>query len=271
MKIKKYFTYNSNRQIFRILISDSDKLIIEARNMDSKEVYFDCYDLIKCKKIFTGFQFEEKSWIGIETEHKDVIYFHKYDKPDMPRHRGVIAFEINTQKILWINEELAFLFPYGNKIYCYKQGFEERYFYALDSLTGELIEDLGNDFQLVNSLRGKSDSQKDWSTYNYPERFSSADEKTKAFINDFIKETGIDGNIEFCTKNNLLLFNYHTKTKMGKYDNIFAAVEIDSNKTIMKKTLNSDSTMFYTDSFFIYKNFLFLLKEKNEINIFTLE
>ncbi len=271
MKIKKHFTYNSNRQIFRIIISDSDKLIIEVRNMDSKEVYFDCYDLTKGKKIFIDFQFEEKSWIGIEAEHKDVIYFHKYDKPDMPIHRGVIAFEINTQKVLWVNEELAFLFPYENKIYCYKQGFEERYFYALDSLTGELIEDLGNDFRHVNSLRGKADAEKDWSAYNYPERLSSADEKTKSIINEYVKKYEIEGKIEFCNKEETVLFNYHVKNRKGCFDNNFTALDINTGKPIIEKTLNTNTTMHYTDSFFIYKNFLFLLKEKDEINIFTLE
>ncbi len=271
MKIKKHFTYNSRRQIFRIIISDSDKLIVESRNMNTREVYFDCYDLYRSNKIFTDYQLDEKSWVGIEAEHRGVIYFHKYGKPDMPAHLGIIAFDIERQKILWINSELSFLFPFENKIYCYKQGFEERRFYCLNASTGELIEDLGNDFKLVNSLRSSADAQKDWSLYSYPEQLFNADERIKSIIGEFLKKYEIEGNVEYCIKEKTVLFNYHVKNKKGYFDNIFNVVNIDSGRLIMDKTLNTNTARLYTDSFFIYKNLLFLLKEKDEINIFTLE
>jgi len=124
---------------------------------------------------------------------------------------------------------------------------------------------------LINATREKASEEKDWSIYNYPEQINTADEKTKSIIEEFVGEHGIEGIIEYCLNSDFLLFNYHTKTKSNKYNNSFIAVDVKSRKKLMEKTLNKNSILLYNDSFFIYKNFLFLLKEKNEVNIFMLE
>lgn len=268
--MKKHFAYNSSHQIWRILISESDKLILETRDMDSKEVYFHCFDLSSGEQIFKNYQFEEKSWIGIEAVHKDIIYFHKYVKPDMPGHKEVIAFDINSQRILWTNEDLVFYFPYEDKVFCFKQGFEERFFYCLNYQTGEITEDLGSNYTLVNSLKGKSEAAKDWSVYIYPQNINTVDGNILKLINNQTSSSDIAGNIEFITYNDLLLFNYHNVVNEKKYNNNFTAVNIDSGEIVLKELLNAGAASLYTDSFFIYKNFLFLLKEKNEVIIFKL-
>ena len=76
--LKEHLTYKTGKQIWRILISGSEKVLIEKRDMESKEVYFDCLDLVSGEYVFTDLQFEEKFWLGIEKIYKDVIFFHKY-------------------------------------------------------------------------------------------------------------------------------------------------------------------------------------------------
>ena len=55
------------------------------------------------KKLLAGFQLDEKFWVGIEKIIDDVIIFHKYARPDMPGHNGIIVVGINEKKILWQN------------------------------------------------------------------------------------------------------------------------------------------------------------------------
>ena len=239
--------------------------------MESKEVFFQCFDLVKGKKIFKDFQHEEKSWVGIEAVYRDIIYFHKYAKPDMPWHKAVIAFDIAVQKILWSNEELSFLFAYDEKVLCFKQGFEERLFYTLNYQTGELLEDLGSNYLLVNSLKSKTEEEKDWSVYLYPQNINNADVKTKEIINDCIDKVNVTGDIEFIVFKNLVLFNYHSSGNEKTFNNNFGTLNRDSGALILSEVLNAGVPSLYTDSFFIYKNFLFLLKEKNEVIIFNLE
>jgi hypothetical protein len=271
MKITKHFSFDSKKQIWRILISDSNKLILETRDMHSKEVYFQCFELSSGKKVFSDFQFEEKSWIGIEAIHDDIMYLHKYVKPDMPIHKGIIAFDVNAKKVLWKNENLSFLFAYEKKVYCFKQGFDERDFYILDSSTGNLLDELENDYHLIDSIREKSEAEKNRDDYLYPEIFIQEDEEEKKIINNICQDFDTSGDIEFISNEGMVMFNVHKKKKNDVFDNCFFVVNKYSGKILFEEILNAGVSSLYTDSFFIYKNFLFLLKEKNEIKIFTLE
>ena len=159
MKIKKLYYYSNKKQIWRLLPTQTGKLVIEERDPDTKEVFFTCLDIKTGKKILNDFQLEEKFWVGIEEIYKDIIYFHKFRKPDMPGHLGIIVFDIKTKSILWETDEYIFLFIHNDELYCYKEKFEGRNFYKLDYHSGKLIADLGEDVSEINSLREKNLSQ----------------------------------------------------------------------------------------------------------------
>lgn len=270
--MKKHFEFTSDKQIFRILVTETDKLVIETRDTTTKEVSFHCYDLQTGGCVFSNHQLEEKTWLGIEAIYKDIIYFHKFPKPDMPGHKEIIAFDIASQKVLWHNNENAFLFVYQDKVYSFTQGFEDRYFLTLDYLSGETIENLGSNYSLVNSLRAESDNAKDWSVYVYPElNISTADENTKQAILDYTQSFTVKGEIEWASVKDLLLFSFHTKEKNEKLTNRFVALNKVSAKTVLSETLNENVTALLTDSFFAYKNYVFLLKEKNEVGIYMID
>jgi hypothetical protein len=137
MNIKKLYSYSNKKQIWRLLPTDTNKLIIEERDLDKKQVFFNCLQSDTGIKIFKNFQLDEKFWIGIETIYKDVIFFHKFTKPDMPAHKGIIVFDINNQKILWQNDELNFLFVSDDKLFCFQQNFENQNYSSLDFKTGK--------------------------------------------------------------------------------------------------------------------------------------
>ncbi|MCX7797656.1 MAG: DUF4905 domain-containing protein [Melioribacter sp.] len=271
MKIKKYFNYDFQNQIWRILISDKDKLIIETRNPDTKEAFYNCFDIHNKNFLFTYLQFDEKYYIGIDAIYKEIIYLHKFPKPDLPYHKEIIAFDINSQKILWINKDLSFLFPYENRIYAFKQGFEERYFFALNYLTGELLEDLGNDYKTINFLRAESEKQKKYDHYLFPERYFYNNNNISQIIDKFINNLDIIGHIEYGIYKNIIMLSYHTHNRYNTLTNNFMVIDLDKNKNIITEKLNSNTKSFITDSFFMYKNFLILLKEKNGIIIYKLE
>ncbi len=270
--MNKHFNYKSDKQIFRLLISDSDKLLIETRDTETKEVFFNCFELENGKKVFNDLQLEEKTWLGIEAIYKDVIFFHKFPKPDMPGHKEIIAFDLVKQKTIWQNNELVFSFAFDDKVYSYSQGFEERFFYALDYKTGELVNDLGNNLSLVNSLRTESENSKDWSRYIYPElKKSYASETNQQLIKQFTESFSLVGEIEWAELDDILLLSFHSKDKDEKFTNRFAAVAKTTGTTILFETLNEKITALLTDSFFVYKKFLFLLKGKNEVFVYKTE
>jgi len=272
MKIKKQLIYKSKNQVWRLLVSDTYKLVIELRDVNKKEVFFSCYDLEKGKKIFEDFQLEEKYWIGIETLYKDMIIFHKYNKPDMPGHKQIIGFDISDKSVKWMNADYSFLFIHNDKVYCYKENFEGRNFYSLNYLNGLLEENFGEDFQKINYLRTEADSIYS-KNFLFTERWKT--EKTDLSIGNAISEIinnlEIVGDVEYTSFSNLLLLSFHSKIFSGSLVNKFIAYDLSKQKIVLTEILNANTNSIMPDSFFMYKNYLLLLKEKNGLIVYKLE
>ncbi|MGA8263331.1 MAG: DUF4905 domain-containing protein, partial [Ignavibacteriaceae bacterium] len=212
MDIKRIYSFSNNRQIWRLIPTATEKLIIEERDTESKEVFFNCLEISSGVKIFSELQLEEKFWVGIEAVNNDIIYFHKFVKPDMPSHQGIIAFDIETKNILWENPDFSFLFIDDDKIYCYKSLFEGRNYFTIDCNSGELIEELGGDASKINRLRDASLIKKSYEDYIFPKTYYSDDllpESITKTFNELKTEKVIAGNIEYAVYNEVLFFNFH--------------------------------------------------------------
>ena len=270
--MNKHFSYKSEKQLWRILISDSDKLILETRDTETKEVFFNCFELENSNGVFSDLQLEEKYWLGIEAIYKEIIFFHKFPKRDLPGHKEIVAFDIATQKILWTNSDYTFQFIYRDKVYCFTQGFEERKYIVLDYLSGELLEELGNNYLLINQLRAEADASVDWNQYIYPNRLNeSEDENVRNLIESKKGKVQLTGDIEYNIFKNLLLYNFHEEIAKDKFTNKFRIIDQNSSKVTFEEILNENVSTLFADSFFVYKNFLFLLKGKNGVDVFRLD
>lgn len=276
MRFKKKFSFKNKNQIWRLLIAESEngKLIVETRDTlsDSKEVYYNCLDLNSGKILFSDLQLDEKSWIGIETIYKDVILFHQYAIPNMPGHKRIIAFDINSQKVIWQNDEFVFRFVYEDIVYAsFASMLGEKYF-ALDLQTGDIKtpEGLPAEEVLIKSQL----AAKDYSNYIFPEilePFSDDFEKIHSLLEKEIGGVNINGKIEFVQIDKTVLANFHLENGADSVTNKFVAVDKGRNKTIFSDLLNKSAKTYVPDSFFVYKNLLFLLKEKKEVLVVELK
>ncbi|MCK5086873.1 MAG: DUF4905 domain-containing protein [Melioribacteraceae bacterium] len=272
MKIKKKYSFKDGHQIWRLLVTDSEKLLIESRNTDQKEAFFTCLDLFSGESKFTDHQFSEKYWLGIETIYKDKIFIHTFAKPDMPGHRGLTVFDLNSQIVVWENKEYAFLFIYEDKVYTYQERFEGRRFFTLDFNTGEFIEDIGENSDEINLLREKVESEKDYSNYLFPEPFLNVniDSNVSEIIKNTTGKLELVGYVEYTIFDKLLLLSYHTRSSDKNISNTFVAFNIDKKKKIFSKVLNKKVNAFAPDSFFVYRDLLLIVKEKTEVEVYKL-
>lgn len=271
MEIKKRYGFNDGKNIWRILITDTDKIVLETRETESKEVFYNCLDFNSGEIIFEGMQLDEKYWIGIETIKNDVIFFHKFASPDMPGHKQLIAYSINERKVIWESDEYVFLFYYKDKIYGYRDVFEGRKFYSVNPQTGEFIEDLGADAQSVNALRELAREEEDYSDYLFTYKAYESPE-AESIIYKHVSPDAVSGEPEFIDYGEYLLFNFHEKLpESKKLKNEFKAVEKSSGEEVFSLTLNAEANHYAPDSFFIYKNKLITVIEKNDFAVFDLE
>jgi hypothetical protein len=273
MKLKKNYKFDNKRQIWRIIPTNSGKLIIEERLPENKQAYFHCLILDSGKKILTDFQMDDTFWVGIETVQNDIIFFHKFAKPDMPKHRGIFAFNMIKKEFLWQNQDLIFLFILQEKIFAYKEKFEGRDYYAINPSTGEIIEDVGANYELINRLRDESIKEEENKGYLFPEVFE-ADSITDNRVTEFIKSLKnnhvVSGKIEVLLNNNLLLMSFHETNSKGTLNNLFKAVDLSKGKYILKEVINKETSLFLTDSFFVKDNLLFLLFGKSRLEVYKI-
>jgi len=273
MKLKKNYRFDNKRQIWRIIPTKEGKLIIEERELENKQAYFHCLSLDSGKNILSNFQLDDKFWVGIEAVQDDIIFFHKFAKPDMPKHRGIFAFDLSKKELLWENPELIFLFKLDHKIYAYKEKFEGRNYYSINSSNGEMIEDIGENYQQINNLRNESSIEESNDGYLFPEDFelepaieNSACEFIKSLRIDFV----ISGKIEYILKNNLLMLSFHEANSKGSLNNLFKAVDLSTGKYILEELINKETSLFLTDSFFIKDDLLFLLFGKTRLVVYKM-
>lgn len=270
-KLKKHFHFSDKNQIWRILISETDKLVIETRDTSAKEVFFNVLNVDSGKNIISNLQLAEKFWVGIEKVYNDVIIFHKFAKPDMPGHRGLLVYDIDTKSILWESDNYAFYTIYEDRIYVFEQRFEGRLFYALDYLTGELMEEIGGDFNKINEIRDKADEAFPGHKYIFPIiLFDLNSSKHSAEINKIISGVEIVGNVEYNLHGSILLMTYHTQTTKGLLNNNFVVYDLKNDKEIFREIVNKESSTLIPDAFFIYESKLFLLSGKEKLTIYKI-
>jgi len=275
MKIKKEYTFSNNKQIWRLIPTETGKLVIEERDPELKEAFFSCIDINSGKKIFNKLMIEEKFWVGIEKVYTDIIFFHKFRKPDMPGHRGLIAFDINYKNILWRNEDYIFLFIYNDELYCYKEKFESRQYVKLNYKTGKLLEEIGDNAVEISALKERILSEENPEGYHFTEQFfpeTENNEEVKKFLSEEKNQNAVSGKIDYILLQNLLFFSYHKIQPLGNdMMNVFKIVDINKRKVIFEEELNRGVKNFIPDSFFIKNNLMFLLKEKTELIVCSIK
>ncbi len=269
MKIKENYKFSDGNNIWRLIITDDERVVIETRETDSKEVFFHCIDVDSGTVYFKDLQLDEKYWIGIETVKEGIIFFHKYAKPDMPGHKQLIAYSIDEKKILWESDKYTFLFYYKGKIYGYSEGFSERRFYTVNARTGKFLEDLGADAESVNALGEIARDSEDYSDYRFTEKLYETP-SLKELINEHYEEEKVVKDVELIELDDVILFNYHSRLPNNKMRNSFKILDKLRNKVIFEEVLNKETNNFAPDSFFIFKNNLLMISEKTVLLVYKL-
>jgi hypothetical protein len=269
MKTKKHFSFSGGRTIWRVILNNTTLLLVEERDTIKQEVFFHCIDIESGKSIFKDLSFDEKFWIGIEAFEGDMVYFHRYVKPDMPWHKGVIAYSISAKKILWENPDSNYSFFLNGKIYASRQLFESASYSAIDPETGEVLEDLGSDPLRFHALKEEFQHSKNYDEYKFP-LFYSQETHEMIFKNAGVVFSNSLGEVEFIEFEDSLIYSTHEKTKTGTLDQKLNIIDIRSKKIIFSEIINKNEKSRMFDSFFTYRRYLIAIKNKIELMVFRL-
>jgi hypothetical protein len=269
--VKPAWQFQTVGDLWRIFFAGEGRIVGEDRDQHTKSVSFFCIDEQTGAVLWKGIRLDEPWWSGIETVEGGIVYLHKYAKPDLPQHQGIIALDLETGRLLWKNEKLQFLFIAGGKLYASRDYFERRAYFELHPLTGEILQEFSEEEQVI-SLRRDQES----ATSNdvmFPQIFDTdlpEHERVHEAIRAECDPSLVAGSIELIHHENLLFFNYHwkkTRTSLDQpaLENRLRVVDTRRKKVIFSDILNEHVLNPVPDSFLLKGGNLFYIKNKNTL------
>ena len=107
--LQPHINYQFKSTVWRLEIDPiTDTLFVEIRDSGDKRVSFSAINLENCEIYFNDLQTEERWLTGIETAFDGVLLLHNYQSESGPAHKGLIAIDGKTGKIIWSNYTHAF-------------------------------------------------------------------------------------------------------------------------------------------------------------------
>ena len=270
------WSYAVDGLIWLFRINTVGRILGEVRHPVRKETTYFCLDEETGRVLWEGLRFDEAWWIGIEDLDRQRAYFHRYRKPDMPQHLGVIAVDLDSGTILWETGECSFLFRDDDVVYTAKQGFESMRYASLNASDGTLRRDFGNDANAINALRSALSDVDDFLGYVYPDAFNESHPEFSRFrdlIYGWCHPTHIHGTIDVLLHASRLLVSWHeSEGPEGVQDSLvqrFVAYDTRSRSIVYTDTLNSGVAHPSIDSFFVKDERVIYVKDQHILTAHT--
>lgn len=270
-KIQKLFSYSQDLNIWRILISELEQVIIEERDINKKEVFFSCIELESGKPVWKNKTFEnEKFWIGIEGTKSKYLFLHMFEKPDMPTHKKILTVDLTSGDLAWKNDDLTFYGFDDDFVYAFNKKLDSREFFKLKIVNGEMIASLGDEEEAKVILDNLPEY--DYSKYKFSNTVGENPDFQfqREIIKKVIGENKFLSLCEFIETDKYLVFNYYDKVAQWSLVNRLVVFNKSEEAPLMIETVNSSTPAPVPDSFFLYKNFLIFIKDKKELNVYSL-
>ena len=239
---KKTFVLFSGKPeelIWKIKLDDSaNTLAWESRTLD-KKVSFYAYNFLSQTYLLQNFKFEEDWLLGLDFVNNGIAYFHGFENEFSPVHKGIIALDLNENKILWQNFSVS-VQQFTNKgIIVFDAKISPKVFQLLDFKTGHFISKL----QLEDLYQTQN-------IYN------------QIILPEFLEAKEIWDSKHQLIYNDLKIISIY-KNEANKRQQI---IQVYKNEALLfEDLLNADIQKLSIDTFFVWLGKLVYIKNKSEI------
>ncbi|RPI17324.1 MAG: DUF4905 domain-containing protein [Ignavibacteriae bacterium] len=278
--IKPDFTFSQKGNIWRMYFNNSGITVGETRDLYTKEAFLYSLNYESKEVYLRDFPLDEKWWFSIEGVTNDYFIISRFLNPEMPEPIGIHVHDIKSGELIWKNDELILFFVTDEFVYGYKQLFESKIFYKMNTSTGGIIEEYREEVNIYDVLSEKSiHDEKQYEGYFYPEIYVQGDEEDviKEYFPVDVNSLKLEGPVEYIHFNNYLIYNYHEKKGIDirnierqVLSNIINIIDLEKNKVVFKEALNKETSSYVPDSFFIKDGYLFFIREKKELTAVNL-
>ncbi|MCE1165299.1 MAG: DUF4905 domain-containing protein [Bacteroidetes bacterium] len=281
MKIfgKKYkmnpdWKFSQNGNLWKFIFAGKNNIAGETRDVEKKILYFFSLDISSGRHHVKNFLFEDGNyWISTEGANDKILFVSRFQSPELPYPKNIIALDLKTGAKLWENEEYIFHFCTDEKLYGIKNSFGKITFAEMNQEDGSARTLSDEEASLLSGMKAKSDEDLYNEYYDYPKSHSSYPAGNAA-EEIFRSETGrdiVEGDIEYILRDNYLMFNYYVESgspaETGRkvYKNIFCVYNHTSGEKLFEDLLSENSNYSVPDNFFIKDGRLYYLKGRSEL------
>jgi hypothetical protein len=262
--------------MWRFIFGGDRYIVGETRDKENKKLNLFVIDFTSGKVIHKNFEFEKDNfWITVEGATDRLFYLSRFEKPETLQQKNIIAVDITTGEKIWENEKYSFLFNTGDSVYGLYRGFENIEIAKLDINTGKVNEIIPPEEHIrIFELRNSNEDYV-YENSNYPiiyKKEETREDISKVLENICLKNSDAES-IEYIQKGSLLIFNYYIKFSTGLnkhgsniYENRLMIFDMDPSEILFEDLLNKNTNYCVPDNFFIKRDYLFYLKEKNELH-----
>ncbi|MCX6164088.1 MAG: DUF4905 domain-containing protein, partial [Ignavibacteriae bacterium] len=140
-KLKIFWSFSQSGNIWRFIFGGDKYIIGETRDTVNKKLYLFTLDFNTGKVFLTDYSFENYNfWVSIEGANENVFFLGRFEKPELPYQKNIIALDIETGQKLWENEKYSYLLNTEDQIFGIQKKFESNEIAELDLKTGEIIK-----------------------------------------------------------------------------------------------------------------------------------
>ena len=250
--LQPYINHQFNGSIWRLEIDPiTETFFLEIRNQADKKVYFASISLINGEIYFDHLNTEERWLTGIEAAYDGKLLLHNYQSESRPEHKGLIAIDAFTGKIVWSNYVYAFDHLSINGPVVYDTRIQPRKLFLADINTGATIR----------LYQPSIDLEPD-STLVFPREIET----------DFLPDlqfpiTPYGNTMHYLDHNNYRIVSLHSLVEGALKQHLYV---MDGDGIVYEDLLNNDIQKLQPESFLIHKNCLLYLKNKSEIKVLYL-
>lgn len=276
-RLRPEWTYAVNGIVWRVLFAERGRIVGECRDQERKTASFFCLDEQTGKPLWQDLSLEESWWVGLESVQNNVVLLHTYAKPDMPEHKGIRAFDLETGTFRWRNDDVVFWFGRDDYVLAYRDFFDKRVGYEIDLQTGELRSTYDTSLEEFHARRHQALEQEALPAVVLPEILDvdHGEPPILSIVKKEVKGKGVAGNIEFIKEQEFLLFNYHVRAPIASgqsqaFENRFCVYRFPDARRLFYDVVGRNLMACVPDTFFFKHPNVFFIKDQQALTALRL-
>ncbi len=267
--IRSGWEFRVSGVFWRLLPHAGKYLIGEERDVSAKRVTFFCIDFESGVPRWESISLGETWWIGLEAVHGESVILHGYSSPDMPEHRKIFVIDLHTGKLLWQNDDLAFVAVEGESVFAKKSLSEDRSMVELSLRDGRILRERVD--------RIPSVSEPDSSSALYPQAVRSFAELPQPVQSLFdkraIRQDAASG-VECLEEGEHVIVSWYepigSPPSTVSWRQELAVIRSGGGAVRFSDTLSANTAYPVPDSFFVMSHRLCYVRERSQLRTLVL-